>query len=143
MKVCNLGLKCRLIFYLLYSNKYRLKRLQPGSLNRRVVHAACVKIANLLLVAALAGVCILCGCFEDLVQLFLILVSKIVEAAPARIRGGDLILRHPATVSVLKEISARRDAGIHVRNIEAMNIFGWFGFHKAPVDRTEKERCSD
>src|ERR1043165_1664623 len=99
--------------------KLRLERRVAGLLDGRLVHAARVVVGELLLVAARLEVLPLGQVFENQVELFRVGVAQLLEAPPARVGGGDRVLRNPPAVGALVEVLAGPDAGGETREFEA------------------------
>ena len=94
----------------------------PSGFDALVVHAAAVKIADLLLDRSGRG-CLLCrGGFQDLAQHFLVLVLQLVEAAPTGIGGLDGIALDPAAGGELEEVLAGLAGGVEIVQVEAMAL---------------------
>src|SRR5712664_264043 len=96
-----------------------LNRLEAIGLDLRLVHAAGVVIADLLLVAALTRGRVTGRGLENLAQHVAILFVQNVRDAPGRISRWDRIRRQPSAVGVLIEIGAGRRLRIHIRYVEA------------------------
>src|ERR1043165_5397765 len=99
--------------------KLRLERRVAGLLDGRLVHAARVVVGKLLLVAARLEVLPLDQVFENQVELFRVGVAQLLEAPPARVGGGDRVLRDPPAVGELVEVLAGRDAAVETRAVAA------------------------
>src|SRR4029079_3507067 len=98
--------------------------LQWGRARRfdlRLVHATRVKRANLLFVAALGSVGILCRILENLVQRRDVLLAQRAGYAPGRKSRRYFILRDPAAIGILiKIVAGFATGGAHVGGIEAV-----------------------
>ena len=120
MQVGDFRLQCLRIIYVLYSLQVRLQRLNARRLDGRLVHATRIKIANLLPVRARRAALVRRSFVQDPAQHILVVFTKFIERAPRRISRGNRMALHPAAVGKLKEIIARRNRTIQIRQIESM-----------------------
>src|SRR5258706_2755583 len=137
------------IFYLRNAFKVGGQRFCSGCFNRSFIHAARVKVANLLFIASLGCVPVFRTLFENFVELVAISFTEFVEITPTRKGCRDFMLLNPPTICVLEKISARRNTGVHVRDVKAVlllqpgsglnkqtNVCLWPGSLPAPMANT-------
>jgi hypothetical protein len=94
--------------------EHRLRRLDPGLVDRGLVHARGVVVADQLLGAAGRPVLLRRDLDQDVLDVLLVGLARGPAAAPAVHVGGDRVLLAPAAVRVVEEIRARVGLGVHV-----------------------------
>ena len=87
--------------------------------DRRLVHAGGVGVADELLVAARRPVLPAADLLEDLVELVLVELPRGPAAAPAVHERRDRVVRAPVAVRVLEEVRAGIDRAVEVADLDA------------------------
>src|SRR5207245_8968262 len=96
----------------------------PVRLALTSIHAADVKVADLLFLAALGrmGACAdwigASRRFQDSSQVLLVSVLKLVEGAPTRVRWRDRILGQPPSVGEMVEVHTGVGAAVEVGKLQ-------------------------
>jgi len=93
------------------------QRLEALSLDRRLIHAARVVIADFLIDRPRRGLA-LGGVLEDRMQHVAVVFHQYVGDAPARVRGWYRVLSQPSAVRVPVEVGAGGDGRVEVRPVE-------------------------
>ena len=95
-----------------------IQRACSGFFNRGLIHAARVKVAYFLPLAAFGGEGARRG-VENFEQIFLVSGLKLVERAPAWIGSRDGVLGQPPAVGKMIEVHASVDTFVEVGEVES------------------------
>ncbi len=102
--------------------KLRLQRLDAARVARLHVEVRLVEIADFLLVGALGKVA-RSRHFDDGFYVFLRLLAQFVERAVTRLVGRHFEFRQPLAVDVGKEVIARANVRVDIRQVDTGNRF--------------------
>ena len=97
--------------------------LVPSSSNARLIHAAFVVVADLLINPGAAGVRFRGG-FQNAAEDFQVAVCQNVEPPPAGLIGGNRVVLHPQPAGILVEIVAGTDAFVDESWVETGELSG-------------------
>ena len=90
---------------LCYLSQIGIDRFCSGCLDRSLIHARRIKIADQSNIASGFSL-LLCRFFENIVQHVPVALGKYIETSPSRLRRRDLGILYPSAVGKLKEIVA-------------------------------------
>ena len=124
-------------------SQLRANRRQSLGINLLGVHAACVKITNLLLVRAASGGRVRRRRFQDTAQRLLISVRQSNEAAPQRIFRWNGIILQPAAHSELIKVVARLARAVEISHVKAIGSAFIRGHHAGTSGERHEERTKN
>ncbi len=123
--------------------KVGLERLRPQRLDRRLVHPACVGIADLLAEAAVGGR-VLGHVLDDRADVALdLVVEDRIDSREGAV-GGDIGALGPRAVHIIEEVVARLYCGVHRGRIvtpAAVHRFRGAGGHRRDRDQACRRKC--